>query len=289
MLKAGCATLQSGRFLLRTDRELNAQYPDFPPGNPYEWSGFLKIIVLDVRTHTSKGCGDTNLRNRSLTMKDTAVAISNLKSQWPTLHDLDRAQAIDMIHKAGASVRSLARELGCSESLLRYLLEARRAPAADQLLARQGAISIRELVHRGRAAGASRKEKLADDLNRMRTRDAVKGSKTICDWLRSEGIPGSYGEQVVGEARSGLEAARQEKNLPYNRALPTTPLAQIILRCRPAEPEPEGADRIAWLGRWLARWAFYSMPDHWVRYQAIELALEKQRSSIYGFSPRKPR
>ena len=41
----------------------------------------------------------------------------------------------------------------------------------------------------------------------------------------------------------------------------------MISLARPANKIPS---------RWLALWAAYSMTDSWVRYQAIELALEKQ-------------
>ena len=64
--------------------------------------------------------------------------ISQLHSNWSQLHDLDRAKAVANLRRSGISIRSIARQLGCSESLLRHLLLALRAPAVDLAAARNG-------------------------------------------------------------------------------------------------------------------------------------------------------
>ncbi len=209
-------------------------------------------------------------------MKDTSAAISDLKSKWQTLHALDRARDIEKIHKAGTSLRSLARELECGESGFRHLLEARHAPLEDQILARKNEISTNELVLRAKAAGTRREEKQAEDLKRKRTRDSIAGCKRICDWIRSEKVAGPCGVNVVSEARDWLDRAERNKQLPRGSAPAGTTVAEIIQRCRPPEMTTDGYSYVAWYQLWMIRWAYFSMPDHWVRYKAIELALEKQ-------------
>jgi hypothetical protein len=187
-----------------------------------------------------------------------------------------RARAVNLIHKSGISLRSLATELDRKESLLRRLLQARLAPIEDQVLARRGAISTNELIRRASAARTHREEKQAEDLERQRTRDAIAGSKTICDWISSEGLTGACGKQVVGEARLWLNMAEQSKQLPRGAAPAGMKVAEIIQRTQPAEPTSDEHSYLARLGRWLSLWAYYSFTDPWVRYKAIELALEKQ-------------
>ena len=86
----------------------------------------------------------------------------------------------------------------------------------------------------------------------------------------------SFGAQIVGDARPTLAIAEDNKTLPRDAAPPGTPVTETIQRCRPAEPNIDATSYIAWFGGWLSLWAAYSMTDSWVRYEAIELALEKQ-------------
>jgi len=211
-------------------------------------------------------------------MKDTTAAISNLKSQWQTHHDLDRARDIERIHKAGISLRSLARELDCSESLLRRLIEARHAPFEDLVLARKNKTSTNELVRRSRAAGTHREEKQAEDLKRKQTRESIAGGKTVCDWIRSQGLSKACGVNVVTETRDWLHTKEQSKQLPGGAAPAGMTVAEIIQRSRPIEMTTDGYNYVAWHQLWLIRWAYYAFTDRLVRYKAIDLALEKQHT-----------
>jgi lambda repressor-like predicted transcriptional regulator len=202
-------------------------------------------------------------------MPDVSAAISNLKSRWHDLPDLDRAQAVYAIHCAGTSVRTLAKALGFSESLLRHLLTALQAPREDRLLARRGEITTNELVRRAKAAEAQR-------VAEHNAQEARKGCRVICDWIRSEGISGSYGESIVTEARRLLAVAESNRKLPKGAVPPDMPVSEIIQRCKPAGPEPDNAEFSSWAAHWLFLWTFYSMPDSDIRLQAIDLALEKQ-------------
>ena len=209
-------------------------------------------------------------------MSDAYDAISDLQSKWDTLGDLDRARAIRTIHKTGTSLRGLAKALERSPSLLRHLLESLEAPPEDQLLARQGKLTTNELVRRSHAAGSARATKQREALELERTRASQKGCKAICDWLAAEGISGPTGAQIINEARTTLAIAEHNKTLPRDSAPPGTPVTEIIQRCRPVEPNSDANSYITWFAFWLSLWAAYFMTDSWARYQAIELALEKQ-------------
>jgi lambda repressor-like predicted transcriptional regulator len=209
-------------------------------------------------------------------MPDVSAAISDLQSRWHNLADLDRARAVYAIQRAGTSLRALAKALNCSPSLLRHLLTALQAPREDRSLAQQGEISTNELVRRTRAAGLRRAAKNHEALELQRILDAREACRKICEWLVAEGIPGSYGEQVVAEARGKLAVAELRKKLPKGAAPPDMPVADIIQRSRPAGPVPDNAEFTSWAARWLFLWAYYAMPDSNIRLQAIDLALDLQ-------------
>lgn len=207
-------------------------------------------------------------------MTDTSPAVAKLQSEWRSLPDLDRARAVYAIKHSGVSTRQIALHLNVSESLLRHLLQALQAPIEDTLLAHKRNTSTNELVRRAKAAGIRRSSMHREALEFERTQASIRGCKTICNWLAAEDVPASYGEQIVEEARRTLAIAEEKKTLPRDAAPPDMPTATIIQRCRPAEPRTDAVSFIAWFSHWLALWAAYSMTDSWVRYKAIEMALE---------------
>ena len=78
-------------------------------------------------------------------------SIAQLQIDWFKFSDLDRARAVFDINQSGISIRKVAAQLHLSESLLRHLLQALKAPASDRDLARQGKISTNELARRAKA------------------------------------------------------------------------------------------------------------------------------------------
>jgi lambda repressor-like predicted transcriptional regulator len=194
-------------------------------------------------------------------MNDASDAISDLQSKWDTLPDLDRARAVCAIHKAGTSLRVLAKALKRSPSLLRHLLEALGAPPEDQSLARQGKLTTNELVRRSKAADIARATRQREALELERHQASQKGCKAICDWIGAEGLSGPSGSQIVGEARQTLAVNEENKTLPRDAAPPGTPVSEIIRRCRPAEPNTDATSYIAWFAHRLSLWAAYSMTD----------------------------
>ena len=55
--------------------------------------------------------------------------ITNLKSRWTDSTQLERGEAVDGLVKRGISRRALAREVGRTEALLRYLQRAAHLPS----------------------------------------------------------------------------------------------------------------------------------------------------------------
>ena len=210
-------------------------------------------------------------------MVNISPAVAKLQAEWHSLPDLDRARAVFAIKQSGVSTRAIALQLHVSESLLRHILQALQVPIEDRFNAQKRKSSTNELVRLARTAGIRRSSMHREALEFERTQASLAGCKTICDWLVAEDIPASYGEQIVDEARRQLAMAEETKQLPRDAAPPDMPTAMIIQRCRPDEPKTDAISFVAWFAHWLALWAAYSMTDSWVRYKAIELALENQR------------
>ncbi|MGA2851231.1 MAG: hypothetical protein ABSE46_19690 [Terracidiphilus sp.] len=209
-------------------------------------------------------------------MADVQASISDLQSKWDDLSDLERGRAIQAIHRAGASLRQLAKAVNRSLTLIRHLHQAAQAPAGAQYLARQGNVSTRELVRRAKAAGIREDARHREAIEMGRTNAARASSKKICDWLASEKIPGSCGEQIVAEARRQIALTELKRKLPTHPAPPGMAVDQIIQRCKPPDPSLDEFTSIAWFGTWLALWTFYAFTDSQVRDAAIDLALEQQ-------------
>jgi lambda repressor-like predicted transcriptional regulator len=209
-------------------------------------------------------------------MSTTSSAVADLQSQWHTLHDLDRASAVFAIHRTGTSLRELAKALNCSESLLRHLLAALQAPPADRFLARKNKTSTNELARRSKAAGIRRFSMHREAREFERAQASLQGCRNICDWLVKEGIPGSYGEQIVAEARRQIALTELGGKFPKYPAPPDMPTEQIIQRCKPSEAAIHELTSVAWFGTWLAFRAYYAFTDSWVRDNAMDLALDKQ-------------
>jgi hypothetical protein len=109
-----------------------------------------------------------------------------------------------------------------------------------------------------------------------RAQASVVGCKAICDWLRAERIPGSFGEQIICGAQRQLAIEEEHNWLPSKVPPPGMTTAELIRRSRPVERKKDEIFHIAPFVQWLVLWSFYSMPDSLVRYRALEMALEKQ-------------
>jgi hypothetical protein len=208
--------------------------------------------------------------------QDLPLSISQLKSEWPKLADVDRALAVAAIRRSGAFIRQIARELGPSESNLRHLLKTLDASLEDQDLARRGQISTTELIRRGEAANMQRAEQRGQWLLSKRARSTRKAADSICDWICEQQVSGPDGELIIEEVRREFATREQLNRLPEypERAVP--PLQKLIKRCRPERALPNDESTIDWYHEWLFRWAFFAFRDAVVRDQALEQALERQ-------------
>ena len=198
-------------------------------------------------------------------MTDISSAVADLRSQWYTLCDLDRARAVQAILQAGMRLRELAPQLNCSPSLLSYLLRAAMAPAEDRELARSGEISTRELVRRAGSSGTRstllRREAIAFELERT----ALLASEAITKWLDEEEIAGADREQVIEQAFLHLADADKSAVGSLAADLPDIPLKEIIRLFRPALLETDEDRTVALFAQWLALWTLHGISDDRIR------------------------
>jgi len=205
------------------------------------------------------------------------AAITDLRDRWDQLKDVDRAAAVHKIYRDGTSLRSLAKVLNRSESLLRHLNRAAQASLPDRILARNRKISTRELARRGEAAIAFQADTNRQALERERKKASEEICTAICEWLTKEGIPESHGEAIIEEARRLLASAEASRQLPAV-APPGegTPLPQIIEPLRPKRAADHTILDVSWYAEWLVRWVYFVLPDSMSRHQALGGALDKQ-------------
>jgi hypothetical protein len=206
------------------------------------------------------------------------TTFEDLRARWATLHDLDRAESVKSIKKCGMSLRSLAKELVCcSDSHIRYLLAAAKAPMPDRMLARQGKISTRELVRRYDTAAKAEAEKTRASEEERRVKESRNWSTRICRWLQELNLAWAHQENVLEETRRELMLAELSGTLPKSDVPKGVALKTIIYRTRPSESGWEQALWIYFYITWLAHWTVFAIPDQIVRDTAIAEALVRTR------------
>jgi hypothetical protein len=198
---------------------------------------------------------------------EISSAIAELKTRWPNLCDLDRAQAVLSIQQEGMSLRKLAPHLKCSQSLLSYLLRAAQAPAADLARARKGEISTRALAAIARSAGTRGIVRHQEAIAFERERAAFQASKTVLSWFEDEEVADADQSHIIEQARLQLvEAQGWKEAFLQNR------LDDVLCESRNALIEARGNRPIAWFAVRLALWTLRRISDAWVRNRALELA-----------------
>jgi len=210
-----------------------------------------------------------------MTNKGISSSIDELASDWQYLNDVQRGEKLLEL-RGKTSLRALANQLPCSESHLRNLICAGRAPLTDRILAKSGEISTRELVKRSKAADKIRIATEEEALDRKRTKEAQKWCEMICEWLETKGLFCSQGEVVVDEARRELFQAECTGDLPQGGPAKDLMIQEIIQRSRPPRPKLDEFSEIAWYGTWLGRWTYFAIADTVVRDRALGLAWHKQ-------------
>ena len=202
-------------------------------------------------------------------------SITQLQSDWFSFSDLDRAKGVLAIKETGISVRSIAAQLHLSEALLRHLLKALLAPARDQGLARQGAISTNELVRRA-GAGLHRSVKNCQVSALHSEREIRIAADLNYDWLPHAQLFGPALEMIVKEAQREFRILKDAGLHPSAIAPPGMPVSQMIRFTKPAPITDDRIDVVAWFAQWLCKWSLFAFPDEAVRNRSLSLALQKQ-------------
>ena len=217
-------------------------------------------------------------RNSPASMKfEPSSAVAHLRANWKKLADVDKAEAIGRILAAGMSKRAVAREVNCSEGIVRHLAIAAAALPGEKQLARQGKLSTRALVNRVQER-RKLQAKLKDEKEERGRAAAVEtGKKEILAWLSAEGLSSSHAAQITQEAKRQLWEAEEHGKLPKDRPPKGTPVKEIIKRCCPPEDTRDEFSFVARYAYWLALWTFYAIPDTGVRDRALELAWDRLR------------
>jgi DNA-binding transcriptional MerR regulator len=201
--------------------------------------------------------------------------VTDLKARWYSLHDLDRAQAVRVIHQLGVSLRELARHLNCSPSLLSHLLQAGQASIADCILARQGALSTRALVRNARTEGTRRTASGHEEVTYEMERAAHKHSRAILRWLGDEDVLDVDQEQVIDQAGISIPMAKQPGQVQRNSMVAVVSTDDTARSCWPVEPGLSKARLLAGHAQRLAARTVLGIPDDRIRQRAFELARDK--------------
>ena len=164
--------------------------------------------------------------------RETSEKARKLPSNWSTMTDIDRAEAVKRLLDAGMSGRKMATALNCSESLIRHLKPLAEASPEEKRLARLGQISTRELKRRIADRHAQQAQKKETALERTRLEAAHRGAEHILQWFnKDEKIAYPYAEQILLEARRKLREDERDGRLPKEKAPPGLAVAEIIRRC----------------------------------------------------------
>ena len=207
---------------------------------------------------------------------DLSLSISQLKSKWLQLSDVDRAHAVAAIRRSGVFIREIARGLDSNDSNLRRLLKTLDASLDDQDLARRKQISTNELIRRGQATKLQRAERQRETTEIKRTKSAHKGADLICNWIAQMQLHGPSWELIIEEVRRKLdemERAGFQAPVLKRRDLKIT---QIIELSRPAEQAYVELPIDAFYVMWLLIWVCAAFPEAKVRDKALDLALARQ-------------
>lgn len=212
--------------------------------------------------------------------RETNIKARVLPSNWSTMTDMDRAEAVKRSLDAGMSGRKVAEALNCSESLIRHLKPLSEALLEEKQLARLGKISTRELRRRIAERKAEKAHKKEQAGEQARLQAAREGAEHILRWFNEEekiGYP--HAEQIVLEARRKLREAERDGTLPNEKAPAGLPVSAIIRRCDLAVPPC--TDDVSFIERYanvLVLWTYHVIPDGRVREKALDMALNELMS-----------
>lgn len=201
---------------------------------------------------------------------DLYQAISDLRTDFTTLHDVDRAERIQLILQQGTSRRTLAKSLHISEKSIRNLAAISTAPAYLKKRALAGTISTRALIRE-----MKRQQTTAKNQEELRRRqDSIATTSEISDkivqWFRQEQIASAYGEQIVDRARQLIIEGDMEGSLPKTASTPKRPIDKLIEHFR--RPIEKDENTVEYFAVWLALWVWFAVGDIASVLRSFELA-----------------
>lgn len=201
--------------------------------------------------------------------------IALLRSRWAKLSDLDRARAIDTIHRSGASINQIARNLKFSPSLFRHLLLCLEASDEDQDLARRGQISTNDLARRGDAAKKRRAEPPPEVVEAPRLKSVDEGADLICNWILKKDLYGPDRIRIIKEVCLEFKIRKENHSLPPLTKHASLPLNVLIQRSKPKRPIDVEEAALSWYAEWLCRWSFFAFEDSAIRDSALKQAIKR--------------
>jgi len=206
-----------------------------------------------------------------------AEAFSQLQASWHTLDFVDRGYAILSLIKAGVSRRYLARELDCSEGLIRSYLSGLEASPADLQLARRGEISLRELIRRATGRGTHTQksnERSTDPVGQNGSAaPATADVTTVLDWLRKDPLRNANACLILNEVLRALEISERNNHLPALSVPFGMKTEEVIECCRPSLNKFD--HYIAWCANWLGWWVVCLIPEAVRRREALTQAIKQ--------------
>ena len=204
--------------------------------------------------------------------------IVQLYSDWPYLSALERGLRLKALVDVGNSRRALARELGCSEGLVRQLIRLTELTEDEGQCLKTGKLSCKQVLKTIQARKVQeRQEQLAaDQQERAKQIDLLVAAAV--EWLLfSLALPGSYRTQLIEELRWGPYRARRcdlaEETLQRWQIPMGRDPRKVIRRTRPeGDTPPYGPNLINYYVRWYGRWSQRLMPGAELRDAVMEQA-----------------
>jgi hypothetical protein len=218
--------------------------------------------------------------NHHKNVKDPGPApcpeLAELGASWAELPIMERADRLRVLMDRGYSRRALARALGCSEALVRQLLEMEDLNEEEKQALQKGSLSVRRALHR--VKGRENLERLpqlkeAEPESTVQIEPIVGAFKI---WIEGLQLYGVQLKNLFDELRCG-PAGLLHNGLPPEALicgqtiLGMTP-AQVIAASRPPGVIPVYAPYlINFAYVWHARWSRQLMPDPELRQTVLAL------------------
>jgi len=172
--------------------------------------------------------------NHHKNVKDPGPApcpeLAELGASWAELPIMERADRLRVLMDRGYSRRALARALGCSEALVRQLLEMEDLNEEEKQALQKGSLSVRRALHR--VKGRENLERLHQlkEAEQETTRQTETLVGAFRNWIEGLQLHGVYLKNLFDELQRGWDG------FLLSRLPPESPnFGQTILGKTPAQ------------------------------------------------------